>query len=130
MRGVYLLFLRLEEDIRAEIGALGEIRFEKGIYVYTGSAMNSLESRVARHFSGEKKTHWHIDYLTRDAKPFAFAGLAAESDWECILADTIDSNCRSIPGFGSSDCDCGSHLFRVGGIQDLPETVLTSQGST
>ena len=27
------------------------------------NAMNSLESRVKRHLSDNKKKHWHIDYL-------------------------------------------------------------------
>ena len=48
MKGVYVVFLRLEEGREVEVGALGEIFFRPGIYAYVGSAMNSLESRVSR----------------------------------------------------------------------------------
>lgn len=128
MKGVYTLFLDLEEDKEIEVGALGEIRFEKGVYVYTGSAMNSLESRVARHFSSDKKNHWHIDYLTREAEVFGFSALAADSEWECILAETAAKSCEPVSGFGCSDCGCGSHLFRIGSRKNVPETVLTQSG--
>ncbi|MBU4245420.1 MAG: GIY-YIG nuclease family protein [Nanoarchaeota archaeon] len=63
MKGIYCLVIRLEKDARIRIGSLGELFFEKGSYVYVGSAMNGLENRIARHLRYEKKLHWHIDYM-------------------------------------------------------------------
>ena len=54
----------LKKDTKIKIGKkLGVINFKKGCYVYVGSAMNSLEARVKRHLSDNKKKHWHVDYF-------------------------------------------------------------------
>lgn len=121
MKGVYIVFLRLEEKKIIEIGALGEISFDPGIYAYVGSAMNSLESRVGRHFSDEKNVHWHIDYFTEKADVFAFMGLKTGSDWECILAESAMEESEPVKDFGSSDCSCNSHLFRISELENIPE---------
>jgi Uri superfamily endonuclease len=129
MRGVYAVFLELEEDSVIEIGALGEISFQKGVYVYIGSAMNSLEARVSRHFSSDKSNHWHIDYFTGEAEAFAFAAFSTGSYWECILAETVEKSCEPVQDFGSSDCSCDSHLFRIGTWKNTTENVLTPENS-
>lgn len=67
MKGCYCLIIKLNQNSRIKIGKkLGFIQFEKGYYVYVGSAMNSLESRLKRHLSNDKKLHWHVDYLLKD----------------------------------------------------------------
>ncbi|MFB6147409.1 MAG: DUF123 domain-containing protein, partial [Candidatus Nanohaloarchaea archaeon] len=86
MKAVYLLFLELEDGEKVETGALGELFFRPGIYVYAGSAMNSVERRLERHFSDDKNTHWHIDYLTREAKAVDYLVLPEGSEFECVLA--------------------------------------------
>lgn len=64
MKGSYCLIINIKKDTEIKIGRkLGIINFKKGCYVYVGSAMNCLESRVKRHLSDNKKKHWHIDYL-------------------------------------------------------------------
>ena len=64
MKGTYCLIINVKKDVKIKIGkVLGEIEFKKGCYLYVGSAMNSLEKRVQRHLSKDKKKHWHIDYL-------------------------------------------------------------------
>ena len=56
MKGYYCLIINLDNDSEIEIGKrLGKINFDKGYYVYVGSAMNSLEARLKRHLSDEKK---------------------------------------------------------------------------
>ena len=68
MKECYCLIINLEKNRKIKIGKkLGKIDFEKGFYVYVGSALNSLESRLNRHLSDEKKLHWHIDYLLKNA---------------------------------------------------------------
>ncbi|MFB6241421.1 MAG: DUF123 domain-containing protein [Candidatus Nanosalina sp.] len=113
--------MKLERDKSVSIGALGTINFQRGIYAYVGSAMNNLESRVSRHFSREKRNHWHIDYFTEEAEALAFTGLAADSSWECRLAQVASENCEPVDGFGSSDCGCHSHLFRIGAPEEAPK---------
>lgn len=114
MKGVYLAFFHLEDGEEIEVGALGEISFQPGKYVYIGSAMNSLESRIQRHFSGEKEnTHWHIDYFSAIAEPIGFAGFAVDSEWECIFSKAASEDCDAVEGFGASDCSCEAHLYRL-----------------
>lgn len=110
--GIYALVLELDAAATIEIGAMGEIEFEPGVYVYVGSAMNSVEKRLERHFSRDKKLHWHIDYFTREADPVDAVVLEKDSAYECMLADALSQKATVITGFGSSDCDCESHLFR------------------
>ncbi|MCO7026140.1 GIY-YIG nuclease family protein [Tetragenococcus halophilus] len=96
-----------------QIGKLGHFAFEKGYYVYVGSAKRNISSRVNRHIAVEKKQRWHLDYL----RPFlkieevqTYSG----KDGECqLFAGLRERNNGSIPakGFGSSDCKCVSHLF-------------------
>ena len=68
MKGCYCLIISLKDIQTIKIGKLGIIKFKKGCYVYVGSAMNSLEARLKRHLSDDKKLHWHIDYLLRKSE--------------------------------------------------------------
>lgn len=113
MKGVYLLFLKLGEQKNIEIGALGEISFEPGIYVYVGSAMNSLEKRLERHFSEVENLHWHIDYLTEEAETFDYFILPETSEYEQWLAEKISEIHEPVLDFGSSDSPKESHLFKI-----------------
>lgn len=113
VKGVYLVFLEITENTEIEVGALGEIEFEKGTYVYVGSAMNSVEKRLERHFSDVDNLHWHIDYVTAEAKPFDYFILPESSDYEQWLAENLQKYCRPVPEFGSSDSTKNSHFFRI-----------------
>ena len=55
MKGCYCLTIHLKNAKKIKVGKLGMINFKKGYYVYVGSAMNSLESRLKRHLSEDKK---------------------------------------------------------------------------
>ena len=68
MKGCYCLIIILNTPSKIKIGKLGKIDFNEGYYVYVGSAMNYLESRINRHLRSKKKLHWHIDYLLKKAK--------------------------------------------------------------
>ena len=114
MKGSYCLIISLKKDTRIKIGKkLGIISFKKGYYVYIGSAMNSLESRVKRHLSDNKKKHWHIDYLLLNKNTEIEKVYTKESDekLECKIANKIIENENSIANFGCSDCNCHSHLI-------------------
>ena len=68
LKGTYCLIIQLKKDSRIEIGKLGLLNFDKGYYVYVGSALNSLEARLERHLKTEKKLFWHVDYLLAESK--------------------------------------------------------------
>ncbi|MGE5173462.1 MAG: DNA/RNA nuclease SfsA [Betaproteobacteria bacterium] len=111
-RGSYIIILRLRTDRRLRIGGLGEVRFRKGYYLYVGSAIANLTQRIGRHRKVIKKHHWHIDYLRAVADFHAALPVRASDNLECEIATALGSAVEwTIPGFGSSDCDCDSHLF-------------------
>jgi sugar fermentation stimulation protein A len=114
--GVYALLIRAPGGRRVIIGALGPQLFPRGFYVYIGSAKVGLRSRVARHWRRRKPLRWHIDYLLRHARPVAVATFRWRRDAECRLARLAAAKGAAeglVPGFGSSDCRCRTHLFRL-----------------
>ena len=114
MKGSYCLIINVKKDTKIKIGKkLGVINFKKGYYVYVGSAMNSLEARVKRHLSDNKKKHWHIDYFLLNKNTEIEKVYTKESNekLECKIAEKIIENEDSIANFGCSDCKCRSHLI-------------------
>lgn len=121
LKGTYCILIYLDEDSRINIGKLGEVDFPKGYYVYVGSALNSLEARVKRHLSSNKKLHWHIDYFLISENTEIVEVLYTINDdrWECHLAQEIAKNSTGISRFGCSDCKCDSHLLYFKNFGDL-----------
>jgi sugar fermentation stimulation protein A len=112
-RGSYLLLLRLPKQRRLEVGRLGTLAFRRGWYVYVGSAMRNLSARIARHARRRKRLHWHVDYLRQAADEVIPLPIRSSKRQECEIARTLAGHFASGPlGFGSSDCDCPTHLFR------------------
>lgn len=121
MKGTYCLLINLKKDSRIKIGnKLSFINFKSGYYIYVGSAMNSLEARLNRHLSDDKKKHWHIDYLllNKNSQITDIYYTVSTKKVECEIARTISPNSSEIDNFGSSDCDCNSHLFYFEDIED------------
>ena len=121
VKGIYALIIRLDRDVNVKVGALGEIGFLKGLYVYVGSAQTNLEKRVERHLRKEKSLYWHIDYLLNmaAAKIEEVLWLEAAKSVECTLSQKVGTRGEAVKGFGCSDCNCTSHLFRVGDYKFL-----------
>lgn len=113
MKGVYLFLMKNNYKKKIEIGALGEKTFLPGIYVYCGSARNSVEKRLQRHFSEPENRHWHIDYLSSELEARDYFILPEKSKYECVMAEILGKSLQPVEGFGSSDCECGSHLFKA-----------------
>ncbi len=113
MKGTYVLLARLDRDSKLGVGRLGILEFRKGFYAYVGSGMGSLEKRIERHFSKEKKRFWHIDYLLEKGKVSGVIYFES-GKMECKLAEKLAGRFKGIPGFGCSDCGCSSHLFYSG----------------
>ncbi|MCK9273620.1 MAG: DNA/RNA nuclease SfsA [Syntrophales bacterium] len=110
--GSYILILTLTHDTFIETGKLGVQLFRKGYYLYVGSAKKNLNRRISRHLRKRKKFHWHIDYL-RDLSDFVSAlPVRSHESLECRIAKALEAFAHwEIPGFGSSDCHCRTHLF-------------------
>lgn len=125
-KGVYILVVSVSKDINVNVGALGSVNFEKGLYAYVGSAQNNLEKRIERHLRKTKQKFWHIDYLLDDADVEVlkvFHKKAGRLE-ECKIAKNISEIGVPVKGFGSSDCKCESHLFKLKGYQFLREFML------
>ena len=128
LRGVYVLLISIEDRVMMEVGALGPINLESGIYAYIGSALGShstsIEGRLTRHYNSQKKMHWHIDYILKNPKIKIKKAIFSESTnpQECNLVKKI-SKCEFTSlgpkDFGSSDCSCVSHLIFL----DLKENI-------
>ena len=131
MKGTYILVIRLFEDSKIKIGSIGKLDFFKGYYLYLGSAMGNkgsttLENRVKRHVlaSNRKRIFWHIDYLLNNKNSVItrIYLIPSISRLECIVSKEISrSSDNFIRKFGSSDCDCPSHLFFFQKFTDLTQ---------
>jgi Uri superfamily endonuclease len=123
MKGIYVLVISMSKDVNLNIGALGNVHFEKGLYSYVGSAQNNLEKRVKRHLGKEKRVFWHIDYLLNDdvARILKVFYTPAKRIEECRISNKISQAGIPVEGFGSSDCKCKAHLFRIEDIDFLKE---------
>ena len=115
MKGVYVLIISVGKDTKVNVGALGSIFFERGLYAYVGSAQNGLEKRVQRHLKKAKRKFWHIDYLLDDDAVRVVKVFCKEADKseECRNARKLSEKGIAVKRFGCSDCGCVSHLFRV-----------------
>ncbi|MFC1493261.1 DUF123 domain-containing protein [candidate division KSB1 bacterium] len=121
LKGIYLLILKVRKNTAIKVGSLGVVDFQTGYCVYVGSAQNNLVKRVQRHLSLDKKIRWHIDYLTTSAgvdieRVLFRSGNKLE---ECKTASILSETAAAVPGFGSSDCRCRSHLFMTGSIDEI-----------
>ena len=115
-RGAYLLLLRLDRPLAADIPTLSADILPPGWYAYAGSARGpgGLSARIARHLKTDKAVHWHIDRLTPAAAAL-FALAYPEGDECALIAALLNRGAFTVPlaGFGASDCrTCPSHLLR------------------
>ena len=129
--GIYTLVISLSREICLNVGKLGQQRFPKGHYTYTGSALGkgalSLKRRISRHLQKEKRNFWHIDFILANENVTVTVVVAAQTNekLECKLNSYIKTEGRAkilIKGFGASDCraNCGSHLLFYPDITEEP----------
>ena len=123
--GIYTLIIFLSREICLNVGKLGQQKFPKGYYTYTGSALgkgaSSLKRRISRHLQKEKRNFWHIDYLLANENATVTAVVAAQTNekMECNLNRYIKEEGEAkipVRRFGASDCkeNCESHLLYLG----------------
>lgn len=112
------------------MGKLGEISFREGYYIYVGSARGCLETRLRRHLRKDKKIYWHIDYLLENEKVWVSQIWAIPKSIECEIANVFNKelSCEIVKkGFGSSDCNCLTHLFYIKNKEKV-ESILEEIG--
>lgn len=113
MPNIYTLLIHVTKPFTTEVGALGDIHFQKGRYLYIGSARSEDFKRLDRHArtaNGENETlHWHIDYLLTHENTRISGAFKTSTAEECEIAQSIDLRQKST--FGSSDCTCTTHLL-------------------
>lgn len=121
--GTYTLLIQVPTERTLEVGALGRLDFESGWYAYTGSAFGPGGfGRVSRHrelAAGEREArHWHVDYLLgADGVRVDAVVRSPDADIECAVAQSLSGT--PVREFGSSDCDCPSHLAHDSRHADL-----------
>jgi Uri superfamily endonuclease len=110
----YQLMVEVRSPVRCPVGRLGVVDFAAGTYVYTGSARQNFEARLARHARATKKLRWHIDYLLA-APGVRIVRIVRSRRDECRLNQSVKGTVP-VTGFGASDCTagCGAHLKYLG----------------
>jgi Uri superfamily endonuclease len=114
--GTYTLVLSSSIERPAKIGKLGTLFLKPGYYVYVGSAFGpgGLKARINHHINHSSRPHWHIDYLGPRLRFceiwYTYDQIRREHQWAKIHSQTRGV-LLPLPGFGSSDCRCPSHLF-------------------
>ncbi len=114
--GTYALLLSSTSDAVIPVGRLGHQHFQPGWYVYLGSALGpgGVRARLAHHMRLAERPHRHIDYLrphtTIEEIWFCYDRKSREHDWARCFAGMKGAS-MPLAGFGSSDCDCETHLF-------------------
>lgn len=111
--GLYQLDLWLAYPTTVHVGRLGCFLFPAGRYIYTGSALNGLEKRIARHCKRHKCLYWHIDYFLEYTQIRDVVIYPTRERGECPLNAQLLARpgARVVaPRFGASDCRCAAHL--------------------
>jgi sugar fermentation stimulation protein A len=127
VKGSYVLVIELPEEQEIAIGSLKVIHFLRGYYAYVGSALGGLKPRLSRHLKKNKKLRWHIDYLLQKASIENIIICETGERIECTIARALSLKFDSIPGFGSSDCKCSSHLFFT--TEKMEQEIMTTLNS-
>ncbi|MEM3647735.1 MAG: GIY-YIG nuclease family protein [Thermoproteota archaeon] len=117
MRGSYILIILVGRNVWFKPGSLPRVRLPPGCYIYVGSAMGpgGFEKRVLRHLRKNKRTRWHIDYLTRlRSVKVASVIYTPFPHGESRLTRVLSSSgfVKVVKGFGATDSPSDfSHLL-------------------
>lgn len=113
-----MLVLQLQSEQRLEVGSLGPLQLKSGWYLYVGSAFgpSGVQARCGHHRKISSRPRWHIDYLRAVAELreiwFSHDPERREHQWAGWVKNQYGTY-APFPGFGSSDCDCESHLLYI-----------------
>ena len=114
--GTYLIILELAHNRNFTIGKIGQHPLEKGYYLYIGRSLGpgGLAARIKHHLSKTDNPHWHIDHIKTTMKVSELwlekNSKRKEHIWANQLRKLTEFS-EPVKSFGSSDCNCYSHLF-------------------
>ena len=116
--GCYSLVIELKQRKKIQVGKLGKVEFQPGLYVYTGSAMGGLRARLLRHLSGTKKMRWHIDHFLNAEqasvkKIFLYPAAPGQECRQNQKIAAIRGAQSALCKFGASDCNSGCHSHLI-----------------
>jgi Uri superfamily endonuclease len=126
--GTYAVLLSPSHHGPVPIGRLGILMLGTGVFIYVGSALGpgGIASRCRHHHRIATRPHWHLDYLRPHCEIIgywiAYGTERLEHTWAHALG-RLPGVRRPISGFGSSDCDCPTHLFELD-TAPQPETLI------
>jgi Uri superfamily endonuclease len=126
--GTYALLLHLAHKKKARVGRFGTFTFERGDYLYVGSAFGAggLRARIERHLCQRKGKHWHIDSLLAHAEVrgiiYTTAHDVLEHRWS-QAASQMRGATIPVTRFGASDCGegCAAHLIQLDSKTDVAQ---------
>ncbi len=111
-KGAYLISLFNDEDRSLSLPSGKIFLLPKGFYIYVGSGLRKLSSRIKRHLRKGGKAFWHIDHIKKYMNIIGSFSIRSPLRMECRIARELQDIADDvIPGFGCSDCDCQSHLL-------------------
>ena len=122
--GSYALILQSDHHASIQIGRHGDMTLQPGFYVYAGSAFGpgGLQSRLAHHRRISIRPYWHIDYLRKQCELaeawYTCDRQRREHDWAHCLLELPNARIP-LAGFGSSDCQCPTHLLYFSSRPDV-----------
>jgi len=114
--GTYALLLINQKTGPLRIGRLGTLELHRGFYIYVGSAFGpgGLAARLQHHRRIARRPHWHFDYLRAVCDLvevwYTTDTVRREHLWANAVAQWLGV-CVPMREFGSSDCECPTHLF-------------------
>jgi Uri superfamily endonuclease len=115
--GTYVLVMEARAPAVITAGRLGQLQIVSGWYAYIGSAFGpgGVAARCGHHLRISARPRWHIDYLRAVSELreiwFSCDSGKREHTWSNLIGKGKGAT-QPFPGFGASDCDCRSHLFR------------------
>ncbi|SDX19118.1 GIY-YIG nuclease family protein [Thiocapsa roseopersicina] len=116
--GTYAVLLSPIHQEPVQIGRLGILMLSTGVFIYVGSALGpgGIASRCRHHQRISTSPHWHLDYLRPHCEIIGYwivyGTERREHAWAHALG-RLPGVRRPLPGFGSSDCDCPTHLIEL-----------------
>jgi Uri superfamily endonuclease len=131
MKGIYVLILKLDKEMKIDVGKMGKIIFKKSFYAYVGSAMSGIH-RLKRHLRNLEKgevenKHWHIDFLIPYSKTVGwFFAECPDKIKEQELAIYLSKKLDYVEGFGASDSRAPSHLFKEPNLKKLKSEITVA----
>ncbi|NPA23701.1 MAG: DUF123 domain-containing protein [Crenarchaeota archaeon] len=112
--GVYLLLIEVKKDCVVKTRGRTIFNIRKGTYIYVGSALRGLCTRLRRYVEKRyrKRSHWHIDFLLSQCDSEIICILCSSLRYyslsiraEVLLSFTLSAVRYLVPiyGFGCSD---------------------------